>query len=297
MHIFPGEGFSLRGYYFEVGTGHYHEGLYGKLNDLRNKDGLPIDIHELSGDSRYRIRCVYNNLKEKQNKSLTIRIYNYYFARALAETVFQSWEEVFIKKTLKKDYNMTAQDIKLIYPKTWDYLNDGDHAYLYQLRKRVLIKSILEFLDWHQRIDLDGFMDFRAAQYKRELKKQIARAVNAYALEQEHDSFVRLLKRFFKSQHMEHRILHMVMDHRGGVHFYDDGKKNIDKEYGDLSENIIDNCESYEDVLIGILLKCAPQKLVVHTDTKRQDGMLTIIEEVFGERMTYCEGCSLCAEN
>lgn len=284
----------MQGYYFEVGTGHYKEDLYGRLNDLRDKDGLPIDIHVLNGDPRYLIRCVYNDIKEKQNKSLTVRIYNYYFARALAETVFQSWEEIFVKKTLKRDYSMTAHDIEIVYPKTWNYLNDGDNADLPQLRKRVLIKAILEFLDSHKRIDLDGFMDFRAEQYKRELKKQIARAVNAYTLQQEHTSFVNLLKRFFGSQHINHRTLHMVMDCQGGVHFYDNNKKKIDGEYDNLSKNIIENFEPYEDILIGIILRCAPRKLVVHTDTKCHGEMLPILEEVFGDRMTYCQGCTLC---
>ncbi|UWG97798.1 putative sporulation protein YtxC [Dehalobacter sp. DCM] len=267
-----------------------------KINDLRNNDRLPIAIQEISGDRYLCLLCTYNNLNEKQSKTLTIRIYNYYLARALAETVLQDWEVVFTKKALKRDFNMSDDEISRIYPRIQHYLNNAEHVYLPELRKRLLIKSLLEFFDSHRKIDLDGFMDFRAEKYKRELKKQIARGVNACTLEQEHDGFIQLLKRFYQAKPMDNRILHMVMNQLEGVHFYDAAMKNIDKEYTCLSENIIRNYESYEDLLIGILVKYAPGKLIIHTDTQRPKEMLMILGDVFGERLTYCPGCSLCKE-
>lgn len=301
----------MQEYYVEVGTSNYKEYLYRKLSDLRSKDGLPIDIYEFKNGASYLVRCVYSSLKGKHEQDkLTARIYNYYFARALAEIVFQSWENGFVKKILKKEYSMNPGDIEAVLKKSWYNLNKEEQTYLPETRKHVLVKSILEFLDSHKRLDIEGFLNFRADQYKRELKKQIARAVNEYAIEQEHEGFVHLLKRYLGNQHTIYKTMHLVIKEQGEVTFYDDCGRNVNEECLEDNYSLLKDAsneklfpakkssmELYEDFLISAILKCAPRNIVVHANSEQHADMIKIIDEVFEEKISYCEGCSMCRES
>jgi len=301
-------GFFLQEYYVEVGTISFKENLYRKLSELQSREGLPIDIHELRDDAQYLVRCVFTNIKGRQQQdSLTARIYNYYFARALAEIIFQGWEGLFVQKVLKKEYNLTNQEVESILQMARHFLNSEDKSYLPENRKHVLVKSILEYLDINKRFDIEGFMNFRADLYKKELKKQIAQVVNEYALEQEHDSFISLLQRFLDSQHTIYKTMHLVLKKNGEVKFLDECGKNINSKCLDENEAYFSdradkhnggdrqsNMELYEDFLISALLKCAPRKLVVHTATKQHGDLLQILQEVFLEKISFCKRCPLC---
>lgn len=298
----------MQEYFVEVGTVNYKEVLFRKLSDLRFKEGLPIDFYELKDGASCLVRCVYSTIRGKQEQDrLTARIYNYYFARALAEIIFQGWEKPFISRILKKEYSMTKQDIDGILAKAWENLNKEDKTYLPETRKHVLVKSILEFLDSNKRFDIEGFMNFRADLYKRELKKQIARAVNDYALQQEHEGFIRILKKFLNSRHTIYKIMHLVIKAHGVVEFYDDRGRNVSEECLEengvilqeaAQENITgkDTIEIFEDYIISTILKCAPRQLIIHPCSEQHEEMIKIIHDVFEDKICFCEGCPLCLE-
>jgi putative sporulation protein YtxC len=202
---------------------------------------------------------------------------------------------------------MGNQDIEALINKAWQHLNQEEKTYLPETRKHVLVKAILEFLDSHHRFDIEGFMNFRADLYKRELRKQVARAVNEYALEQEHEGFVHLLKRFLDAQHSIYQLMHLVIRPHGEVLFFDDRGRNLNEDC--LEENCAmlkeaakerasvgrkNKVELYEDFLVSALLKCAPRQLVVHATSEQHADMIQIIYEVFGQKMSFCSGCSLC---
>lgn len=300
----------LEQYYVEVGTANYKEDLFEKLSDLRNKEGLPIEFSEIKNSATYLVRCAYSNLRGKQDQNrLTVRIYNYYFARSLAEIIFQGWEGHFIKKILRKEYNMNQNDIEEILSNAWKSLNCEEKTYLPETRKHVLIKSILEFLDSHKRFDIEGFMNFRAEQYKRELRKHIARAVNEYALEQEHEGFVRLLKRFLDSQHSIYKTIHLVIEKKGEIQFFDDRGRNISEECLEENRSFLqestreavandrkNHFELYDDFLISAILKFTPRRIIIHMVSECCREMIQMISEVFEDRISFCQGCSMCRE-
>ncbi|NLP43177.1 MAG: hypothetical protein GX351_00960, partial [Peptococcaceae bacterium] len=163
-------------YYVDVITEGYKDGLYKRLQSLRTKEGLPIELYELNNGANYLVRCVYANLKRQEQDRLLARIYNYYFASTLAEIIFQTWEEAYIKKILVKEYKMDKDDAERLIEQSWFRLNKDEETYLPETRKHALVKAILEFLDSHNRLNIEGFLNFRANLYKCELKKQIAQA-------------------------------------------------------------------------------------------------------------------------
>jgi len=297
----------MQEYYVEVGTASLKESLYRKLSELRNNEGLPMDIYELRDDAQYLVRCVYTNIKGRQQQDLlTARIYNYYFARALAEIIFQGWEGLFVRKVLRKEYNLNSREVEEIFDMARGFLNSQEKSYLPETRKHVLVKSILEYLEKNKRFDIEGFMNFRAERYKEELKKQIARVVNEYALEQEHDTFISLLKRTLDSQHTVYKTMHLILNRNREVSFLDEYGNNISskclaeneryfsQETDHTGEKAKKAMELYEDYLISALLKCAPRKLVIHIDTDQYSDLLNILQDVFQDKISFCNYCELC---
>jgi len=197
-------------------------------------------------------------------------------------------------KNLVKEYKMDKDDAERLIEQSWFRLNKDEETYLPETRKHALVKAILEFLDSHNRLNIEGFLNFRANLYKCELKKQIAQAVNNYLLDQEHEEFVRLLKRFLAKQRKVYDILHLVLTEKGEAVFYDDCGRNLNK---DCFEDKWIQLEMHEDFLIGSILKCAPHSLVIHRQAEHYTGMVRIIGEVFEDRMSFCQGCNLCTLN
>jgi len=284
-------------YYVEIGTSNFRDDLYERLCDLRVKDGLPLDLYECNEGTSYIVRCVFTALKGKfEENRLTAKIYNYYFARALADTIFKRWEEIYIRKILKKDYNMSPREIENILEMSTQNLGNSK-TYLREMKKNVLVKSILEFLDCHTRLNLEGFMNFRADHYKRELRKQISCIVNEYVCKQEHVFFVNSLKRFLRGQPNIFSTVHLIIKPQGEVLFLDDRGRNINRTIkDDYPLEIKADLELYEDFLITSVLKCAPQHLVVHCVTEDHADMIRIINDVFEEKVIYCKGCNLCSD-
>lgn len=299
-------------FYIELGTSDYRENLCRRLSDLRNKEGLPVDLYELADGENYLVRCVFSNITTADEKDIVAaKIYNYYFAKALAEVIVQGWEKNFIKKVLVKEFNVNPAQIEEVYQKTCDFLrNDAQNKSCQPCsRTNILIKAIIEYLSNHQRFDIEGFMNFRAGRYKRELKKLIAKAVNEYTIEKEHANFIGLLKKFLSSQKPLFQTLHLVVKLEGEIIFYNDRGENINKDcleenYSAISETIKNpelpggksKLEFYEDLLVCALLKCAPQQIVLHLNGDHQNGVLQLVREIFEENISYCTGCSLCTE-
>jgi len=281
----------MQTYYVDVATENYKDSLYSNLQNLRTKEGLPIELYELDNGTNYLVRCVYANLKRQEQDRLLARIYNYYFASTLAETILQTWEEVYVKKVLFKEYKMAKNDVERLMSQSWFRLNNKEDTYLPETRKHILVKAILEFLDSNNRLNIEGFLNFRANLYKCELKKQIAQAVNNYLLDQEHEEFIRILKKFLLTQRPVYNTLHLVINQTGEVVFYDDRGRNLSKDY--LEDKWM-QLEMHEDFLIGSILKCAPHSLVIHRRADYYTGMVKIMGEVFEDRISYCQGCYLC---
>jgi len=282
----------MEAYYVDVATASYRDALNRSLQNLRTQEGLPIEVYELDNGTNYLVRCVYANLKKKEQDYLLVRIYNYYFASALAEIILQTWEEAYVKKVLLKEYKMAKKDVEKLLDQFWFRLNSKGGTYLPETRKHLLVKAILEFLDSHNRLNIEGFLNFRANLYKCELKKQIAQAVNDFLLDQEHEEFICLLRKFLLSQRTKYDILHLVIYKNGEVVFYDDSGRNLNK---DCLDDEWTQLEMPEDFLIGSILKCAPHSLVIHRQADFYTGTVKIMGEVFEDRVSYCQGCHLCS--
>ncbi|MGI5902174.1 MAG: sporulation protein YtxC [Desulfitobacteriia bacterium] len=282
-------------YYVEVGSTSCPHDLYSKLNHLRLQEGLPFELYEHRIGTSSLIRCVYSALKgKKEENRLAIRIYNYYFAKALAEIICREWEKVFVRKILKKEYSLSYTDIEKIIERSWSDLDNYESSYLSKTKKHVLIKSLLEFLDTHKQVNLEGFVNFRASLYKKELRRQIAIAVKDYAFAQENKKFIKMLKKFVARQEPLFSTMHLIIKRDGGILLLDEEKKDINKKDRFFPSQERAGKGYYDDLLISALLRCSPNNLIVHAAETSHIEMIEIIREVFENKISFCRGCPLC---
>jgi len=174
-----------------------------------------------------------------------------------------------------------------------------------------LTRAILEYINVNDRMELEGFMNFRAETYKKELKKVVAAIVNEYVLEQEQKGFILLLKKYIESKKPVYPTINLIIKKDGAIAFLDEKGCDISKEC--LEENystVMDSTflsidfpggtmgilDYYEDLIISALIKCAPRKVVIHMCKEKFPGLLNVLKEVFKGKIIFCTGCILCCK-
>ncbi|SMB99006.1 putative sporulation protein YtxC [Thermanaeromonas toyohensis ToBE] len=163
-------------------------------------------------------------------------------------------------------------------------------------RGQPLTLRIKEYLEESSYLNIDGFVQFRLPDYLLELEQAIEEAIDEYIMEKEYDEFVGVLRYFLEIQEPRIEKVHVVLSPGGGFQLYDGKNKSLEKEYLDgFMVDIGDNDLNYEDLLLSALITLAPRQVVLHgTDKGKAWGTVNTIKNVFGDRVTVCNGCSRC---
>jgi len=180
--------------------------------------------------------------------------------------------------------------------KALDYLNKGlGQVRGYRVnRKTSLVTQILSCLDHSAVFDIEGFLRFRAQEYKNEVNKAVEFAIDEYVVEKEYLEFIELLKHFVDSQKPRLEYLHVGMTSQGKFHLYNKDGVKVTHQF--LEDYQLDNVNElgYEDLLVSALIAVAPREITLHIRYEGFKDTLETIRNVFGNRVHDCKGCSLC---
>ncbi|WP_407305817.1 sporulation protein YtxC [Desulfosporosinus sp. SB140] len=283
-----------------LGTQKYHESICECLRELGKQEQLPVQIIEQQQGRRWLIHCKFLNtsLAETENEEMVQKIHRYYLANALAETILLHWEKEHVRRIIKKSNYLLDDNGQKILKKALEYLNRGlgqERTYRVS-RKTKLVTQILSCLDHSSIFDIEGFLSFRAQEYKRDVSKAVEFAIEEYIVEKEYLEFIQLLKHFVDNQTPQLEYLHVGMTSKGKFRLFDDQGDDVTHDY--LADYQLDNLHElgYEDLLVSALIAVAPRQITLHI---RYDGFmdtLQTIRNVFGNRVRDCSGCSLCED-
>ncbi|GAB6156538.1 putative sporulation protein YtxC [Desulfosporosinus burensis] len=282
----------------QLGTQYYRESICARLLELRDREKLPFQIVEHKQGKRWIIKCQFqeNSLDETENERMVQKIHRYYLANALAETILQHWERDHIVQILKKKQYLKETNWQIILNKAVDYLNQGlGQVRGYRVnRKTILVTQILSCLDQSAVFDIEGFLRFRAQEYKNEVSKAVEYAIDEYVIEKEYLEFIQLLKHFVESQRPRLEFLHVGMTPKGKFHLYNNEGVQVTHQF--LEDYQLDNIHElgYEDLLVSALIAVAPRQITLHIRYDGYKDTLQTIRSVFGDRVCDCQGCSLC---
>ncbi|AFM39231.1 YtxC-like family protein [Desulfosporosinus acidiphilus SJ4] len=282
-----------------LGTQKYHDNICECLRELGKREQLPVEIIERKQGRRWLIQCKFLNtsLEETDNEEMVQKIQQYYLANALAETILLYWEKEQVQGIIKKNNLVEAKDREIL-SKALEYLNKGlgqDRGYRVN-RKTKLVTQILSCLNQSPIFDLEGFLSFRAQEYKRDVTKAVEFAIEEYIIEKEYLEFIQLLKHFVDTQTPQLEKLHVGMNSKGEFHLFNNEGEDITLDY--LEDYQLDNLNDlgYEDLLVSALIAVAPRQITLHIRNNRYRDTLQTIRSVFGERVRDCSGCSICED-
>jgi putative sporulation protein YtxC len=261
----------------DLATSIFQEGLVASLKNLRDQEGLPFNIFELAQGKRYRVRCEFLYSEESKDRTAAW-VQLYFLAKVLAETIICIWEKTYSKKMLLIEYGIAYEETEEVLEKISSFESN---------KRETLIKSFLEYFRNNSYLDLDGFMNFRAHEYKAQYRQMLSKAVIDFKREQEHKSFIKLMQRFMKSQKPFFDTLDLVVSEDKILIFDEDSQDLL----GDHSN------EYYEDTVLSALLKFAPRKIIIHLSKSKYPNFLFLIKEIFEGRVSYCLGCTLCLDD
>ena len=282
----------------QLGTQKYREAICKCLRKLREQEQLPLEIVEQRQGRRWLIECKFDDPSPEatEDEGIVQKIHRYYLANALAETILLHWEKEHVRQIIKKKHRFTKDNWQMVINKALDYLNIGlGQVRGYQVnRKTSLVAQILSCLDQSDVFDIEGFLHFRAQEYKSDVTKAVEYAINEYVVEKEYLEFIQLLRHFVDSQKPRLEILHVGMTSQGRFHLYNNEGVKVTHQF--LEDYQLDNVQElgYEDLLVSALIAVAPRQVTLHIRYEGYKDTLRTIRSVFGERVKDCQGCSLC---
>lgn len=224
-----------------------------------------------------------------------------YVSGVLADFILRAYEEKIIARIINTNYcYFNASEKKEILNFASDYIRNDKNIFnsLSHIRRRNIITAkLLEYFDFSDNIILDGFINFRLKEYRKELEEIVDKAVDDFLMEREYKEFINLLKYFVEIQQPKLNIVHIVNRYDGRYILLNEKKKEITNEcVREFLSEVTDGEINYDDLLVSSLITLAPNKVIIHVESMfRNKELLETIKHVFGNRLTFCEGCDLCS--
>ena len=282
----------------QLGTQDYRESICECLRELREQEQLPLQVVELRQGKRWLIQCKFDDPSSEatENGDIVQRIHRYYLANALAETILHHWEKKHVRQIIQKKDPLSEGDWQAVSDKALEYLNNGlGQVRGYSVnRKTSLVTQILSCLDQSSIFDIEGFLCFRAQEYKSQVNIAVEYALDEYVIDKEYMEFILLLKHFVDSQKPQLEWLHVGMTPQGKFHLYNNEGVEVTHQF--LEDYQLDNVHElgYEDLLVSALISVAPRQITLHIGYEGFKDTLKTIRSVFGDRVHDCQGCPLC---
>ncbi|HEY3365855.1 MAG TPA: putative sporulation protein YtxC [Symbiobacteriaceae bacterium] len=287
-----------------IGTAEGIEAIRQRLDDefrFLQGEGVNIRIGQSNRGSFAFLDCRVDD--DPDTPIATDALVRHSVASALSDVIVEKWEQDLIKKIIKSTYYYFALDeqetiVRYSGRNLAENTHGGDSGQVYRVnRKAQILHRLRDYLESSDELVLEGFITFRLRDYVEELEDAVDRAVDDFLMEREYREFVRLLKYFVDVQEPRMDHVHVLIRPGGSFKLVDDDGNAIRSEY--LEEFVVEMVDSevnYEDLLISALITLAPRSVTVHTRTSDEwDESIETIKGVFGERVTFCEACPVCA--
>lgn len=272
-----------------------------ELRELLKKKEILIGLVEsIEGNTHIiKIICDENSYNNKVKD-----IINLYVSNILYRIVVDNYrkKEMFEFLTenyffLKQTEIMEVEDEILKTLKCEDSFKDEDSIYCLN-RINSVIEKIRECILEKQELNINGFITFRMRKLRDDIEKIIDKIVERYMIEKEYKEFIRLLKYFVEIQECKIDTINIIIQEGNHYIVKDEEGKNLYRDFLEELTGSEDNLDvNMEDILISGLITSAPMSIVIHKkENSLNKEFLDTIENVFGNRVIYCEGCSDCLE-
>jgi len=162
-------------------------------------------------------------------------------------------------------------------------------------RRNKIVEELIQYFESNSELDVVGYVAFRMESYKQELNEVIEYAIDEYALDQQYEEFMTLLKYFVGLQETKTELVHLVHQESNGFILCDEDMKPLElkHEHDRIVAEMLETEINIEDIVISSLISASPQKIIVHA--KHQDyQVVRTVKTIFGDRAQLCSTCPMC---
>ena len=276
----------------------------GEIQELRSilkKKDIKIGIVEsVELDSHIiKILCDDNSYNERVKE-----IINLYISNVLYKIVLEEYKEKEMFDYLTENYFFLKQDeiieveelvMKILLGN--ESLNFDNLVYCMN-KINSIIDKIKSCLEENSEININGFIRFRMKELREDIENIIDKVIESYMVEKEYKEFIKLLKYFVEIQESKIEEVNIVIDEGGNYSIIDSNKNDIFNEF--MKESIeckVDGDVKMEDIIISGLITNAPQRVIIHGKQNCiNKEFIDTIENVFENKVNFCNGCTLCVE-
>jgi putative sporulation protein YtxC len=208
---------------------------------------------------------------------------------------YQSWQWL-IRKVKKECPELAKEEwLQIVYAASqWlKGISNGEYDLISNSFNYKLCKNIYKYISENTMFDVEGYSRFRLSDYYAKLQESLNISIEEFYWQREYEEFVWVLKSFLANQKEIIKVLHILMQADGQFVLLDENKQLVRDESGD-SVTIDGIANLYDDVLIGSILALAPAKIILHHRHCLKRHFRELLEDVVGERISYCNGCDIC---
>lgn len=271
-----------------------------ELKTMLKKKNIIIGVVESIETNIHMIKIICDD--ECYNEKVK-KIIDLYVSNILYKIVIDKYKEKEMFDFLIDTYFFLKQDeiieveeeiMKVLYCE--EDLKNENLVY-YMNKMNTVIRKIQDCLQENTEININGFITFRMKDLREDIEGIIDKVVENYMVEKEYKEFVKLLKYFVDIQESKIEEIDICIGENGNYSIRDDHGNDIFNEFmKELAECRVDTDANIEDVIISGLITNVPKKVVIHgKENCENKEFLETISSVFGERVSYCQGCSICA--
>lgn len=281
-----------------IGAAHYQEllkdSLGKELKALKNQ-GLDVRMEESPVGNLTFLACSVSGSDQLEDQLEPL--FKHQIAGVIADLITGKWKDKLLKDIIRNNYYFLDQEEKVtIYDYAQKKLNHNARSK--EKNRLWILRRLTEYLNFNSNLVIDGFIRFRLKEYVSDLYDVADQAVDDFLSEREYQEFIQLLRYFVDVQEPRVELVNVVLRPGGIFQLYDEFNQVINSDY--LKDFMVELAESeinYEDLLISALITIAPKKITVHMGNGDfPASTLETICQVFAERVTKCQGCSLCRQ-
>lgn len=231
-------------------------------------------------------------------------IINLYISNVLYKIVIEQYKEKEMFDFLTENYFFLKQEEVIEVEEEIMKILLGEESLkcenlIYCMNKmNSIIEKIKNCLEENSEININGFIRFRMRDLREDIENIIDKVIESYMVEKEYREFIKLLKYFVDIQESKIDEINIFINEAGNYFIKDKDKKDIFNEFmKELVECRMDNDAKMEDIIISGLITNAPKKVIIHGKKNcLNKEFIDTIENVFENKVSFCDGCPLCIE-
>lgn len=239
----------------------------------------------------YEDRFIYNinigKLKKGELEEIVL-----YLGKVLTDIIFSDYLLELVKTRVKKllrDFNDISEDI--IIEDVLELIKVED---LFLKEKANINKEISNYLLKNGSIIIDGYVKFRPNSFYSIIDVAVGKAIGDIQSELDYKEFLNMLQYYMDTQIPNMDLVNVIIKEDDFI-LLDSFNKEIKKDFtDDIIEEIFYDDVSRSDILLSSLIVLAPLKILIHIENDKEKDLMIIFKEVFRDRISFCNGCSLC---